>query len=254
MSTDPNTVIIITTCSILIFLVFVIIVFFIIFRNAKTRILFEKQLLESEVIKSQLEIREDLLQNISMELHDNVGQILSVAKLNLNTLPDSVPNSKMIKETSDLIGESLSEIRHLSRVLNPENIRRLGLEEMLRLEFDRLKTVGHVDCLLEVTGKAFVLPSDVAIILVRIVQEFIKNSLKHAKASQIKLSIRYHLSSLSLNLEDNGIGFDPALVENNKINGLKIMQYRADLIGADFKYHSIINQGTQLNVNYKLIT
>ena len=93
---------------------------------AKQRMI--QQQFEEELTKSKIEIREQALQNISWEIHDNVGQLLSVARMQLNIIEASLPENQQEKvaETNTLIGNSLQELRSLAKALNPEIIKNLG--------------------------------------------------------------------------------------------------------------------------------
>ncbi|HBK70185.1 MAG TPA: histidine kinase, partial [Flavobacteriaceae bacterium] len=124
-------------------LVVVIVIIFSIFQNKKIDFLNEQkeaeQRFKEEIIKSQLETQEQTLQNISWELHDNVGQLLSVARMQLNILqPQLKENQKeLVNETGEIISKSLQEIRSLSKLLNPEMVKNIGLDEAIQLEIDR---------------------------------------------------------------------------------------------------------------------
>ena len=118
--------------SIVIFLSFVVtlIVFFYIFQKRKTQLLIEKTQEKErymvELAKSQTEIQEQAFKNISWELHDNVGQFLSVARIQLNRLLVTgldIESKDQVAEISDLVGRSLHDIRMLSRTLNNEMLK-----------------------------------------------------------------------------------------------------------------------------------
>ena len=108
---NTSIVILITTLTVVL-LIIVVIIIFSIFQNRKIKFLFDqketKQRFEEEIIKSQLETQEQTLQNISWELHDNIGQLLSVAKMQLNMLqPTITKNQKaLINETREIISKS----------------------------------------------------------------------------------------------------------------------------------------------------
>ncbi len=117
MDNNSTTIVILITTLTVILLIVVIIVIFSIFQRRKEKFLLDKKAdeirFEEEIIKSQLETQEQTLQNISWELHDNVGQLLSVAKMQLNMLEPDLAHGqkKILDETSEIIAQSLQEIR-----------------------------------------------------------------------------------------------------------------------------------------------
>ena len=258
MNTEGTTIIILITTLIVILLVIVIVVIFSIFQNRKMKFLLEKQAdeirFEEEIIKSQLETQEQTLQNISWELHDNVGQLLSVAKMQLNMLQPNVANGQkgILSETGEIITKSLQEIRTLSKLLNPETVKNMGLEEALELELQRFNRMNFLDASLDVTGIRSDIDEKDEIILFRILQEFLSNSIKHARAKSLKVNLNYKTDSLVITAKDSGVGFEKD--EVIKGSGLINMQSRANLIGADFSLESKKNKGVTLTLHYPLKT
>jgi len=116
-----------------------LIVFFLYFQAKKAKYLQQqaeqRKRFEEEITLSKIEIREKTLENISWEIHDNVGQLLSVAKMQLNIFQLGLNDEqqKELKETSDLIGKSLQELRNLARSLNPANFRTLGFLKAVKM-------------------------------------------------------------------------------------------------------------------------
>ncbi len=213
----------------------------------------EKKRYEEEITLSQIEIREKILENISWEIHDNVGQLLSVAKMQLNVFQWSLNDEqqKELKETNDLIGKSLQELRNLAKSLNPANFRTLGFLKAVKMELNRYNRMNFIEAKLEVLGKPYKLKNKNSIILFRIVQEFFNNSLKHSKSSKLYVNLNYKPEFLEIKAEDNGIGFDMQSKKKQGGLGLETMKSRAKLIGASFKLESKINKGTCIFINYK---
>jgi two-component system, NarL family, sensor kinase len=84
---------------------------------------------EREIVETQIEIREEILRNISWELHDNIGQLLTLAKIQLQ---DTSPES--LAEVKQIISRSLQEIRTMSKMINPEYIKKLDLKAHCNLK------------------------------------------------------------------------------------------------------------------------
>ncbi|WP_372746677.1 sensor histidine kinase [Lutibacter sp.] len=251
--TEIQLLVLITTIIVLI-LAITLIVFFFYFQQKKTAYLLkqrETQLrFDEEITKSKSEIQEQALQNISWEIHDNVGQLLSVAKMQLNILQMSVPEEAQIKiqETGDIIGKSLDELRGLAKSLNPETIKNKGLLDSISLEIERFNRLKVIKASLSIINEPFVLSNEKEIILFRILQEFCNNSLKYSKAKNLDVTLTFDQNKLTISAVDNGIGFNIEDKENHTGIGLLNMKSRGKLIGADIELNSSVNQGTKLYI------
>jgi len=238
---------IVTTIIIAIFVVFTVL-FFTIFQNRKNKLLLEKEetqkKFESEIAETQIEIREETLRNISWELHDNIGQSLTLAKIQLqNGSPDN------IQEVSEIITKSLNELRALSKLINPEFIKNIELKEALQLEIDRFNRLNFIKSSLEVQGKEKPIHEKTSIIIFRILQEFFSNTIKHSKATELKVELFYQEDEVEIVAKDNGVGFNQEQIQEAGL-GLKNIENRASLIGAKAKLVSAPEEGTQLVINY----
>ena len=239
---------------IILFSVCVIMVFlFVIFQKEKNVLLIKQvetlQQYEKEIAESQVEIREQTLRNISWELHDNIGQLITLAKIQLQSVADNPEN---IKEVNDNLTTILNEVRSLSKVINPDFISNIKLNEAIQLEIDRFNRLNYIQSSLIVEGQYFDLDSKAEIIIFRILQEFFSNTIKHSKASKLKVKMNYTEDKLIIIAEDNGKGFDALNVSENGI-GLNNMKKRGHLINADISIQSVLNKGTQLTITQNKI-
>lgn len=209
--------------------------------QAEARMQFERELAESEV-----EIREETLRNISWELHDNIGQLITLAKVYLQNT-ENEPDK--INESIDIIGNALNEVRALSRSINPESIRNMGLIDAINNEMCRFKRMKFIQTDFQINGEVIQLPNKEEIIIFRILQEFFSNTIKHSRATKMSLELEYNLDYLYIKCSDNGIGFD----QNNEFNGigLKNIKNRAKLINAKLEINSKMGEGTELKIKKK---
>ena len=252
MIQDENTiklVIIGTTVIVLLLASTLIFLFLFIQKKKQKHILDKKEAKEKyakELASSRNEIREKALENISWEIHDNVGQLLSVAKLQLNRLETKVnkKNKDDLSEVTSLVSKSLQDLRALSKSLNPVAIQEIGLITALQLEIDRYNRLNFVKASLNIINKPFRLDKEKETILFRIVQECIHNSIKHAKGSELNVTVYYNKDDIEITVKDNGIGFDTNTDIAKKGIGLLNMKGRAKLINAIFTLTSIPNEGT----------
>jgi len=207
---------------------------------------YEKQLLET-----QLEIQEQTLKTISQEIHDNVGQVLSLAKLNLGTFQDTENeyNRVKINDTKQLVSKAINDLRDLSRSLYGDRISELGLHESIANELKILQNTGQFKTALKVMGNSFKLDPQKEMVIFRIVQEAINNAVKHSRANNILVQTVYQQGVFKLIINDNGVGFDMhSLQSGQKGIGLKSMQNRAALIGGTFLLESTGGKGTTVTI------
>lgn len=197
-----------------------------------------------EILKAQLEIKEQTLKNVSQEIHDNVGQVLSLAVLHLSAVDvtDTAGATDKIENVTGLVQKAVADLRNLSKTMDADNITVVGLAAMIRFELDLLEKTTVYTTSLEITGEEQRLDVRRELILYRIVQESFSNVMKHAKASAIMVRLDYSTEVLALRISDNGRGFDTAVLYNARIDqrgaGIKNMHSRAVLIGAEFGIQS----------------
>jgi signal transduction histidine kinase len=201
---------------------------------------------EREITRTQIEIREETLRNISWELHDNIGQLLTLAKIQLQTA--SLENINDVKNT---LSKGLVEVRALSKLINPESIKKIRLKEALQLEMDRFNRLNFIKASLKVVGKEQKINSETSIIIFRILQEFFSNTIKHSKAKNLNVVLNFKKDVLEISAKDDGVGFS---VDNTKFNGIGLenIKNRAKMINASASFLSEINKGTTLKIAYNL--
>lgn len=239
-----------------------IVILVLIYQKRQLQYLREKEQLkvafEKEILESRLEIQEQTFKNISQEIHDNIGQILSLVKLNINTMDGNDPNDlkEKIKDSRELVGKAIQDLRDLSRSMNTDFITETGLLKAITYELELLKKASSYTTELHIEGNPVRLLAQQELILFRIFQEVLNNILKHARASAVVLHIYFNPHTFVLHIADNGQGFGSAsyLQPNTSSNGLGIrnMQNRARLIGADFTLESIIGKGTTIKITAPL--
>ena len=231
------------------------VVFFTTFQKRKNLLLIQnleqQKRFDETLVKSQQEIQEETLKHIGRELHDNVGQLLSVATMQMNAVKKVVEDNvkSKVDNASEALKESLSEVRALSKSLNSDVIFNLGFNTTLENEINRLNKTGLLDVSLNVEGEASYFQNQKdAIILFRILQEFFSNTLKYAEAENVFVHINYQPEALHIKLEDNGIGFD--INEIKEGSGMTNMKKRAEIIEAQFQLDSVLEKGTSLSIIY----
>lgn len=255
ISSESERYMLVYMLGVLILLCTLVILFFIVFQKRKNKLLLDKiaqqQAFEEELSKTQLEIQEQTLKNIGQELHDNVGQLLSVANMNLSILSMQISGDikESFVETKDAVKESLSELRALSKSLNSDVIVNKGLQQSIENEVRRLNKLKLLKTTLEIKGNPEnYKDSKNSTILFRIIQEFISNTVKYSKATLLEIILEYKADQLKIIAMDNGNGFNVSEVEKGA--GLLNMKNRADLINASYHLTSKIGEGVKLKLNY----
>lgn len=239
--------------SILTFIVLVVGFFVFIKKYQSRRLLHmqEKQALQArfqqELLQTQLEIQEQTFNQISQEIHDNIGQVLSLVRLNVNRL-SSPGNEEKIVQTDRLLGQAITDLRQLSHNLNADYLQRSGLVEALSQLLANLERTGKFTTSFSCSADVH-LKDDATIILYRIVQETINNIIKHADASHVSICMEEENGLLSIVVADNGKGFDTSVVKEGI--GLTNMVNRARMIGASVDMKSGINNGTSVTITVK---
>ena len=217
----------------------------------------EEALRKSELEKAVLAERSRL----ARELHDAVTQTLFSASLIAEALPTAWEND--VSEGRQLLGElrqlsrgALAEMRTLLMELRPSVLAEAHLEDLLRQLAEAVIGREGIPVSLAVEGKGS-LPCDVHIALYRIAQEALNNVVKHARATQVAIHLRYFAPAAEhngeghegvlLTVHDNGRGFDPDVIPPNHL-GLGIMRERAQAIGAALTIESQPGFGSQIAV------
>lgn len=257
ISTDAQRYLLIYMIAVLVIVTTLVIVFFIVFQKRKNKLLLDKikqqKQFEETVAKTSEEIQEQTLKYIGQELHDNIGQLLSLASMQMGMLGVKIADDikEPYLETQNIIKESLGEVRALSKSLNTDVIQKRGFSESIRFEIERLNRMKLITATFVVDGDvvAFGNKKD-GIILFRILQEFISNTVKHSKASALTISLDYQPEQLLINATDDGVGF--LIDEVKDSSGLLNMKTRTELVASSFNLISQPDHGTQLSIVYPM--
>ena len=251
MGEGATLVIVLVAVAILLLLLIVVAILFSVFMKRKNTLVKEQleaqKKFEQEIAETQIEIREETLRNISWELHDNIGQLLTLAKIQTQNAAGSQDE---LDEAAATIGKGLTEIRTLSKLINPEALKNMTLVEALTLELERFNRMAYLEPSMTVHGKYLEIDKKIETIIFRMLQEFFTNTIKHSKATKLNVTFTYTNTNLNVLVKDNGIGFDYAFAKAKNGIGLTNIESRAQLIGARATYHSAPGDGTQLELNY----
>ncbi|KJD34802.1 histidine kinase [Tamlana nanhaiensis] len=257
-STASERYLLIYMIAVLVIITSLVIVFFIVFQKRKNKLLLDKikqqQAFEQEIAQAQTETQEQTLKNIGWELHDNVGQLLSFASMQLSILKMQVQDEvkDKFKDTTEALSQSLHEVRQLSRTLNNEVVLNIGFEKSINNELKRLKKMKFASAELKVVGDKIEFENRKhEIIIFRILQEFLSNSVKYSEAENLKVNLDYKPERLIITAEDDGKGFDMSTIKKGA--GLLNMKSRANLVNAKLDLTSQPNEGVQMVIDYPFV-
>ncbi len=214
---------------------------------------------EREALRSQLEIQEGTFKMIGQELHDNIGQVLSVVKLSLAILPITKDHAayESIQNARQILNKAMIDLADLTKSLHTDRIAQIGLAESIHFELDSMRKAGLMQIDYTLTGSEQVLGEQKSVFLFRMFQEMMNNMLKHSKATLVKVSLNYtDDDKFIMQIADNGVGFNVEEKKNSKSSssgvGLKSIFNRAKLIGAELDMRSQPGQGTTVTIELPL--
>jgi len=241
-------------------MVFLIIGFFVVIlvvymNQRKKKLLDEKQTMELNfqraLVQSQQEIQEQAFNHISQEIHDNVGQVLSLAKVQINIMNESDNlNKEVLNEVKENVSKAMTDLRDIAKSLNTDRIRSMTIQSSVRIEAERISKTGFCIVEMHISGEEKDISNQKKLILFRIIQESLQNCIKHANASSIKISFNYLPGQLCVSITDNGKGFEAsAMQEKGSGLGLMNIQSRTSLAGGTSNIESKLNGGTTIKIN-----
>ncbi|MCD0453873.1 histidine kinase [Chryseobacterium sp. LC2016-27] len=209
---------------------------------------------QKELLATQLEIQQATMQQIGRELHDNIGQKLTLASLYIQQLlyeNKIIEESERIDMVSQIIDQSLQDLRSLSKTLTDDNIDQKDIVTLIQEEVENASVLKKCKIHFEHNFKCLDLDFVHKNVLLRITQEFIQNSMKHSQCKNIFIKLNTTQENLwELNITDDGIGFDIDKILSNGI-GLTNMKNRTAIIGAEFNLESNENKGTSIEIKLK---
>jgi PAS domain S-box-containing protein len=197
-------------------------------------------------------VREEERLHIAREIHDELGQLLTVLKMDVSWLnrkiqPTSEPVKEKMIELLSLIDITVKKVRHISSELRPSLLDDLGLVAAIEWHIEEFGKRSGIDLEAHLPSVELVLPEPVKIGLFRILQESLTNVARHSGAQLVTVTLMQKENTLILMIKDNGKGFD-ADNTKKKTLGLLGMKERTLMIGGEYKIKGIPGQGTTVEV------
>lgn len=235
-------------------LIVAVIVFIFQMRARKIRYEKEKDILqeqhEFEMVMRRLEIQKQTMQDIGREIHDNVGQQLTLAVLyarQMQLIDREKGDAERLSKITGIINNSLSDLRSLSKTLTDNAVQQTLLHELLERECYKVNELGTCAVIFNSNIQLMAVGYQAKASILRLVQEFMQNSLRHSSCTHIWIKLHLSDQHLEMTLKDDGTGFDASLLQTSGV-GLDSMKQRALVLDAEFTLTSNAQEGTLLKV------
>jgi len=238
-----------------------LLLFFFRYRARKNQVISEQRILQLQEEKKLMAARflvegqENERKRIASAIHDSLGVLLSTSKMHITAIKDdNAENRVLIDKATKFLDEANTEMRKISHNMMPGALSKLGLCEALEDLFETLDETEGIDARMEVLGPKERLPENQEIMIYRVVQEMVNNSLKHSRAERIDLTLVIHPDELDLSYSDNGKGFDVEEVMAKKTMGIQSIRSRVKFLDGIIKIDSAPGKGVVYRISVPVDT
>lgn len=212
----------------------------------------EKQILASQAV---LKGQEDERSRLAKDLHDGLGGLLSGVKHSIINMKDNMvissDNAQGFEKSLNMIDVAMKELRRVAQNMMPEALAKFGLIEALK-DYCASSCTSAVKIVFQSFGSELKIDSSTEIIIYRIIQELVNNSLKHANASQVMVQLVNGDDWVTLSVEDNGKGFDVNRLKGSTGAGWSNIKSRVEYLGGNMDLKSQEGTGTSVNIEIKI--
>ncbi len=195
---------------------------------------------------------------IGADLHDGLGQHLTGIACMAAALRDrlkalGIAETKQADAIAGLVNDAMAQTRALARGLCPVQLDQTGLQSALENLTCQIELLHAVKCRFNVHGRPFACGHDSAIHLYRITQEAIQNAIRHGEARSVQVSLESEAASQRLIIRDDGRGYNTRDLTNGPGVGLRLMGYRAAMIGGTFSIAALPGGGTRVECTFPAV-
>ncbi len=201
-----------------------------------------------QLMQALLDEKENTMRSISMEIHDNINQMLNVAAIQIHLIeerahPDILP---LIRQAGKIIDTLSFDTQNISHTLNPDYVKSIGLVTSLMEITDWLNTSGRIRCTIAVDGERKALPEQTSLMVFRIAQETVNNIVKYAAADTVSIHLQFGKHDFHMRIADNGKGIDLNADAYKKGLGMSNLQQRAKIVNGILDINSTPGSGTSV--------
>lgn len=206
---------------------------------------------KNELLHSRIEAQEQSMKLISEEIHDNIGQLLSLARIHTQSISGAADNGilkPMADKLHQLLTNVIGELRFISHSLNGDRMQQIGLHSSLERELEQIEVAATIRSRFIIVGDNE-LNTEQNLLIFRVMQEVIQNMIKHAEASIFIVIFTYSSTGLHIGIKDDGIGFDVegSLKKGNL--GMRNIQNRVALMKGKIEFISKERIGTKIKIH-----
>ncbi|MDX2049249.1 MAG: sensor histidine kinase [Chitinophagaceae bacterium] len=207
-------------------------------------------------VDSLLKGQEEERSRLAKDLHDGLGGLLSGVKFSLSNMKSNfivTPDNMTVFERSlDMLDTSIRELRRVAHNMMPEMLVKFGLDEALKDYCNSINATGLIAINYQSFGMEKRLDNSNEIIIYRIIQELLNNTLKHAAATEALVQLVKEEKRLNIVVEDNGRGFNTEIIETGKGAGWTSIRSRVDYLRGQLDVHSEAGKGTLVNIEFNI--
>jgi PAS domain S-box-containing protein len=203
-------------------------------------------------------VREEERARVAREIHDELGQVLTALKINLDWLerklgvrdndPSLNPLLDRVVESAEIADSAISSVQKIASELRPSSLDNLGLAAALEHEAQRFQQRTNISCQVKLAADSLEVPAEAATAVFRIFQEALTNVARHAQATEVRAALQSEADHVVLQVEDNGRGIRPEALADKKSLGLLGMRERAAVLGGEVTIAAIQPTGTRVTL------
>ena len=228
-------------------------------RQKNEKIKLQKEILHQQDLatKAVMNAEDNERKRMATHLHDGIGQLLSAVNMNVSVIndykEDETAFSKILDRTKNILNEAMTDVRSLSHQIMPNMLIKNSLSNALR-ELIEKSNSPKLNISLKIEGLDDAIDQNIQVVLYRTIQECINNTIKHAEASNIDISIIQNKEKIFTKISDNGKGFNPLKVHSrNDGLGLENIRSRIEFLKGNLEINSKEGEGTSVVVEIPLI-
>jgi len=211
---------------------------------------------QQKMTLAALESQENERKRVAADLHDSIGGMLSTIRVGLTTVAKQISDPQLIEQQKQMLDDTISSVRRISRDLMPPTLEKFGLVEAVKEMCERVQSTAYIRVAFTEHGEFRALEKNQELMIFRIIQELINNAVKHAKSSTINVAFNA-TDKLEVIVEDDGVGFDSTALLRHHASasrglGLFNIENRVRLLNAHLEFDNGRKSGTRITMTIPL--